>query len=219
MPYPQRRPVATILVCLALTGVGCARTELKGVGNVHTVEPGVLVRGGQPDAAGFRALQREYGIGTVVNLNDLTAMQEETVVTALGMSYVALPSSAWQPDAEKLRTFLGAMADARDTGPVYVHCKHGMDRTGLAVAAYRIVVQGWDAERALAELRSHQEFPHAQMFPALAPMVRHVGACREAWAAALKPPASVPPSPASPLAPPDATVVSVGRSLPTVSAR
>jgi protein-tyrosine phosphatase len=37
--------------------------------------------------------------------------------------------------------------------PVLVHCKHGSDRTGVVVAAYRIVVQGWSKEDAIRELR------------------------------------------------------------------
>lgn len=36
--------------------------------------------------------------------------------------------------------------------PIYVHCKHGVDRTGFIIAAYRVLVQGWDVEDALEEM-------------------------------------------------------------------
>ena len=36
--------------------------------------------------------------------------------------------------------------------PVYVHCAAGKDRTGYAVATYRIVEQGWDADSAIEEM-------------------------------------------------------------------
>ena len=37
-------------------------------------------------------------------------------------------------------------------GKILVHCKHGSDRTGLIVAMYRIVFQGWSKEDAADEL-------------------------------------------------------------------
>ena len=41
-----------------------------------------------------------------------------------------------------------------ESGPVYVHCRRGCDRTGAVIACYRILVENWDAERAIAEARS-----------------------------------------------------------------
>jgi protein tyrosine/serine phosphatase len=35
--------------------------------------------------------------------------------------------------------------------PVLLHCEHGEDRTGLAVAAYRVVVSGWTKDEAMDE--------------------------------------------------------------------
>ena len=36
--------------------------------------------------------------------------------------------------------------------PVLVHCEHGSDRTGVCMAAYRVVVQGWTKEDAIREM-------------------------------------------------------------------
>jgi protein tyrosine/serine phosphatase len=36
-------------------------------------------------------------------------------------------------------------------GPVFIHCKHGCDRTGTMVACYRIQHDGWSAKTALQE--------------------------------------------------------------------
>jgi protein tyrosine/serine phosphatase len=45
---------------------------------------------------------------------------------------------------------------------VLVHCWHGSDRTGIVVAAYRIVFEGLSVQEAEAELRAdtygHHEF-------------------------------------------------------------
>jgi hypothetical protein len=195
--------VLTPLCGLSAGGCASARGTPDGVANVHTVAPGVLVRGAQPDAAGFRALRQNYGVRTVVNLNDATAASEAKLVEALGMRYIALPSNAFRPDSAKVLLFLQAVpAAATDGGAVYVHCQHGMDRTGFAVAAYRILSEGWSADRAMAELRSYQAFPHALLFPAIEPFVRSVYRDRESWLRRLAPPAA--PEPATPPAAPAA---------------
>jgi protein tyrosine/serine phosphatase len=191
------------IAMLASAGGGCAVNDAKtGLSNVHTVAPGVLVRGAQPSERGFRTLRDDYGVRTVVNLNDATAETEGKVVESLGMRYVALPSNAFRPDGEKVLAFLQAIRDCQSGtgfpgctgGAVYVHCRHGMDRTGYAVAAYRILVDGWDADRAMDELRGHQAFPHALMFPAIEPFVRGVYRDREALRGRLAPAPAATPS-------------------------
>lgn len=37
-------------------------------------------------------------------------------------------------------------------GKIYVHCARGVDRTGMIVATYRILHQGWDRKRAIMEM-------------------------------------------------------------------
>ena len=36
----------------------------------------------------------------------------------------------------------------------FMHCQAGMDRTGLVVAVYRILVDGWSVEDAIAERKA-----------------------------------------------------------------
>ena len=168
------------ILLVAYCAGGCATTP-GVVRNVHTVVPGTLVRGAQPDENGFRHLRDNYGVTAVINLNHETAEREEPIVTGLGMKYLALPNNALRPDSAKVMAFLRAVEEFSPSGAVYVHCRHGMDRTGFAVAAYRIVVEGWDARAAMAELRSIQAFPHALMFPAIGPFVERVYRDRETW--------------------------------------
>lgn len=37
---------------------------------------------------------------------------------------------------------------------VYLHCRHGKERTGFIVAAYRMIVQGWTFDTAYAEWKA-----------------------------------------------------------------
>jgi protein tyrosine/serine phosphatase len=115
-----------------------------------------LYRGAQPDAAGFEALKR-LGIKTVVNLRQNDS--ERATVEALGMRYVSL-STGLAPfgldggmDEGIVRGFFAVMDDEA-SGPVFVHCRRGADRTGTLVAMYRIARQGWTAKAAYDEARS-----------------------------------------------------------------
>lgn len=47
-------------------------------------------------------------------------------------------------------------------GVVYFHCRRGKDRTGMVRAAYRVLVQGWDVEKAIKEMvdLGHSTFPY-----------------------------------------------------------
>ncbi len=67
--------------------------------------------------------------------------------------YVHIRMEAWDAEEDELARFLKVVADPANQ-PVFVHCKYGADRTGTAVATYRIVCQGWTKEEAIAEMRS-----------------------------------------------------------------
>ena len=47
-------------------------------------------------------------------------------------------------------------------GNCYIHCLHGKDRTGMVVAAYRILEQGWSYKRAFREMDEYgfHNFPY-----------------------------------------------------------
>jgi protein tyrosine phosphatase (PTP) superfamily phosphohydrolase (DUF442 family) len=107
-----------------------------------------LYRGAQPDAEGFRQLEK-LGVETVVNLRLLHPDSE--LVAGTRLLVVPIPAEAWEVDGDEVVEFLKVTTDPARV-PVFVHCQHGADRTGTMVAAYRIVVQGWDKEEAIREM-------------------------------------------------------------------
>jgi protein tyrosine/serine phosphatase len=113
-----------------------------------------LYRGGQPDAAGFRYLQT-LEVRTVVSLRwRRTAISEERrLAQEFKINYVGFPLNYWTfPSLEIVRQFL-AILDDQERRPVYVHCFHGSDRTGLLLAIYRMAREGWSADQAYSEMR------------------------------------------------------------------
>jgi protein-tyrosine phosphatase len=92
-------------------------------------------------------------VKTVINLrhdrDDFPALAQTDI------AYVWIPMRAWRPQEEELVLFLAAVRRALadpNRGPVLVHCAEGKDRTGYAIALYRIIEQQWDADSAIEEM-------------------------------------------------------------------
>ncbi len=132
------------------------KLHLPGLPNLGKVHEN-LYRGGQPEAAagGYHSLQ-ELGIEIVVTFrNDADDVEpERTRLEALGIRLVHIPWSGFQkPDNHQVAQFLELLQQQRHR-KIFVHCRRGAERTGVMLAAYRIAVQGWPAEPALAEMEA-----------------------------------------------------------------
>jgi protein-tyrosine phosphatase len=167
------------------TVTGRFPSESPRVFNVHTVVPGLLIRGGQPDEQGLRELRDRFGVRTVVNFNDVTNDSEAKTAAKVGLDYLRLRDNPFKEEGDHALhlAFLKTVRDAHNngTGPVYVHCKTGSDRVGLAVAIYRVVECGWDAPTALGELRRHQPYWMAVFFNRYPTILRDAEARRADW--------------------------------------
>jgi len=129
-----------------------ARTmdQVSGVDYAALVAPGIY-RGGAPDAQGVEWLA-SIGVRTVVNLRHFHGRSEGAIVRAAGMRYAWIPlASTDAPEPEQVERFMSIVTDP-EAQPVYVHCLHGVDRTGAMIAVYRMRVQGWSNSDALAEM-------------------------------------------------------------------
>lgn len=122
-------------------------TCLPGVTNFARLDA-TLWRGSQPSAAGFRALEAA-GARTVVSFRH--DHDDLPLLKGTRLKYLRIPSRAYHPEEAKLMQFLKVIEDPANW-PVFIHCAQGRDRTGYNAAVYRMVVQGWSAEQALAEM-------------------------------------------------------------------
>lgn len=127
------------------------RLNGKGIPNFAQVS-GDLYRGGQPSAEGLQELKR-MGVQVVVDLRGTASEPERDAVRNLGMEYVSIPSHCPFPSDTPWARFLEVVRENRDK-KVFVHCRLGDDRTGLAVATYRMADEGWSADEALREMKA-----------------------------------------------------------------
>ncbi|HEY9721234.1 MAG TPA: sulfur transferase domain-containing protein [Oscillatoriaceae cyanobacterium] len=109
-----------------------------------------LERGAQPTEAGFAKLKAQ-GVNTIVNLRPESTW-EQAVCQKLGLKYVYLPEPPiGPPTLQEGVQFLSTATDPAN-GNVFFHCQHGADRTGAMAAIYRITVDGWTPQQAIAEM-------------------------------------------------------------------
>ncbi|NLI45954.1 MAG: dual specificity protein phosphatase family protein [Acidobacteria bacterium] len=156
-----------------------------GLPNLHRVSP-ELYRGAQPTAAGMAQL-RALGVRTVVNLR--SSHSDDRLLEGAGLRYVAIPVTATSIGDDDVARFLRVVADPA-AQPVFVHCQHGADRTGLMVAMYRVVVQDWPREAAIDEMVRGGFHFHGIYEPMLAGYVRTADLVRLRELAGLAPAAA-----------------------------
>lgn len=146
---------------LWLTGLVGSRYD--GLTHFHVVEPGVLLRCGQPRIGDLDWVRARHGLCTIVCARGGTRhplrgrwfRRQQVWCRQHGIGLEHLPfSDSAAPPADIFERFLALVAEpARQ--PVLVHCEQGFHRTGVLCAAYRIRVCGWPLERAVAEMAAH----------------------------------------------------------------
>lgn len=141
---------------------------LAGVANFGRLSAHVY-RGAQPQIEAYPSL-KAIGIETVVRLStgDEFIAGERERVEALGMRFVSLPwRTADVPTPGQIDEFLALFRD-RPARTVFVHCREGVDRTGVMIALYRIAIDHFTTEQAVAEMKAfHYRYffhPHLQDF-------------------------------------------------------
>ncbi len=146
---PSRRKWFFITgILLLLAGAGLYTLYWVVTGRIATVHEGVLYRSAELPPEKLTELCREYGIKTVMDFRKEgpKTEAESRALNEIGVSYVHLPTEQL-PGPGVLENFLAVMAQ-EENRPVLIHCQHGVGRTGLHAAVYRIEFQDWSNEHA-----------------------------------------------------------------------
>jgi len=146
---------------------GCPTPLTASIRNSCEVTKGVLLRGAKPDPEGAAALL-SLNVGTVVNLellhDDLEAFREARPSPPYSRKVEYFRIREWEPNVVIAPKVLDAhVADflaivETQPRPVYVHCRSGENRTGVMVAAYRVLVEGMPIDQAIDEMQKYQGF-------------------------------------------------------------
>lgn len=117
-----------------------------------TVKPGVLYRGGTQELYNLAFLTNRYHFKTIVSLRvpdedgwfpDWYKAEKE-FCQKRGIRFYNIPIRGKEPPStEQVQQWLEIMED-QDQYPVFVHCAHGVVRTGVMVALYKIAIEHKD---------------------------------------------------------------------------
>lgn len=182
----------------------CATALDSPIKNFCEVAPNTLWRGAKPSATDAAWLI-QHGVKTVINLellhDDLTAFAAAKPAVADRREIDYFRVRDWEPNAvlapsvldDHVAHFLALVGKQKQ--PVYVHCRSGLNRTGVMVAAYRVLIQGMSAETAIEEMGRYQ----GQWFVQDARYIRGLSATRRTtilrsvtkWSAAMEAPVRI----------------------------
>ncbi|MBI2604539.1 MAG: tyrosine-protein phosphatase [Deltaproteobacteria bacterium] len=151
----KKIPFHLALIFLSFLAVGARahETTTSVIPNLRQVSAD-LWRGGLPGAAGIKELA-ELKIQTVLNVQSTNSeiRAERIAARKYGIRFISIQLAPlfFKPSHKRMEQVLSVLLSASGS-TLFVHCRHGEDRTGFAVGLYRVFVQGWTPDAAYAEM-------------------------------------------------------------------
>jgi len=115
-----------------------------------------LYRGPDPKVKAIYALH-DQGIKTVISLRTNPERKKERLCQKLGMKWINIRTGVFKtPTDDQFDEFRRIVNDPA-CQPCYTSCEIDMDRTGVYLAAYRLVDQHWTSEQVNQEFKLHHQ--------------------------------------------------------------
>ena len=168
-------PMSTSRTFRKFTLLGLVLATVLGVGGwqlydtqvrhrLGVITQGQVYKSGAMPPKEMAAVAKRLGLRTVIDLRTYLPGQDSTNTTplenieaerdalaAMGIRHIHLPTPQVPSDATVAK-FLAVMADPANR-PTLIHCYHGIGRTELFSAVYRMEFEGWSNERARSATR------------------------------------------------------------------
>lgn len=115
-----------------------------------------LWRGMDPKVKQIENLH-DKGFKTIVSLRTNPQRKKEALCKQLGMNWVVIKTGVFKtPTFEQMDQFRAVVNNPK-MQPVYTSCEVNMDRTGVYIAAHRMVDLHWSAQQVADEFRAHHQ--------------------------------------------------------------
>ena len=143
---------AAVAIGAAVHAQEVTKPTVAGVRNFAKLES-TIACGGATTPEGVAELKK-LGYNSIINLREATenganVEAEEAAAKEAGVKYLHLPMNGQSPDPAVADRFLEAIKEPANQ-PVFVHCGSG-NRAAALWMVKRMVVDGWDADRAGTE--------------------------------------------------------------------
>lgn len=124
-------------------------------GEIHRfieLEKNTIYRGSQPENLEDYQKLKKLRIKTIINLRwDKSVAKSKADSQMNRFQFYNFPIKATDyPDGEQMEQIFQILLDPKNH-PVFIHCQHGKDRTGLVAALYRVHYQNWKPQVARNE--------------------------------------------------------------------
>ena len=143
---------------------GWATYDIHVRHRLGTVTKGQVYKSGAMPPTHLQKVAKDLGLHSVIDFRTTregedstnttsveTIQAEASALGAIGVRYIHLPTPQ-VPSEETVDQFLKVMSDPTNR-PALIHCYHGIGRTEVFVAVYRMEFEGWSNEKARAATR------------------------------------------------------------------
>jgi tyrosine-protein phosphatase SIW14 len=144
------------------------KVEQAPLYNLYKVDEN-LYRSEQPTKEGMQALE-SLGVKSIVNVRNILNDRCEGKSTNLKLYKKRI--NTWTIKYSEIIDALRLIQKAPK--PVLIHCKHGSDRTGCIVAAYRMAFMNWTKEEAIKEFQLGGYGYHEDAFPNILKLLKSI---------------------------------------------
>ncbi len=156
-----------VFICFFVVIVAARLWYMEEQGNFHPITPVEAYRSAQLDQDELEYYLHKFNLRSIINLRGKNEgapwyQIEITTCRELGVRHYDLRLSADKtPSSAKIEKLLGLFRVA--PRPVLIHCKAGADRSGLAAALWKVVVD--DASKSAAKEQLSIRYGHMPLGP------------------------------------------------------